>query len=82
MRCGRRDELLLPRGDHGNDFILELNKSCGKPLIVVTNSPYPFSVSPEYSTVVVTYGAAPETMERTAQIIFGMACPPGRQTKR
>ena len=55
---------------NGNDFVKEI---CllSKPVIVVTNSPYPFTVQPEYETVIVTYGCSPESMEETAKMIFG-----------
>ena len=58
------------KGGSGNSFVKQLHELCGKPVIVVTNSPYPFSVSPDFKTVVVTYGASPEIMSRIAELIF------------
>lgn len=53
-----------------NEFVEELHKT-GKPVIVVTNSHYPFTVSPEYKTVILTYGVAPESLEAAAKKIYG-----------
>jgi beta-N-acetylhexosaminidase len=50
-------------------FVKELHKH-GKPVIVITNSPYPFTVSPEYQTVIVTYGSAPESMAAAARAVY------------
>jgi len=58
------------RQSDGNDFVKEIH-GWGKPVIVVTNSPYPFTVQPEYSTVILTYGCSPESLEETAKLIFG-----------
>jgi beta-N-acetylhexosaminidase len=58
------------RQSDGNAFVQEIH-SWGKPVIVVTNSPYPFTVQPEYGTVIVTYGCSPETLEETAKLIYG-----------
>ncbi len=53
----------------GNSFIRELYKT-GKPVIVVTNSPYPMTVSPECKNVIVTYSVAPESLKAVAEKIF------------
>jgi hypothetical protein len=58
------------RQSDGNDFVKEIH-DWGKPVIVVTNSPYPFTLQPEYSTVILTYGCSPESLEETAKLIFG-----------
>jgi len=58
------------RQSDGNAFVQEIH-SWGKQVIVVTNSPYPFTVQPEYRTVIVTYGCSPETLEETAKLIYG-----------
>jgi hypothetical protein len=43
----------------------------GKPVIVVTNSPYPLTVRPEYKTVICTYGCDALTLEQAAKLIYG-----------
>ncbi len=54
----------------GGDFVSDLVKK-GKPVIVVTNSPFPFTVKPEYKTVIVTYGVSPECLDEAAAAIYG-----------
>lgn len=58
------------RNSNGNEFIKELH-SFGKPVIVVTNSPYKFTVQPEYGTIIINYGASPESFELVSASIFG-----------
>lgn len=53
----------------GNSFIRELHET-GKPVIVVTNSPYPMTVSPDFNNVIVTYSVAPESLNAVAEKIF------------
>jgi beta-N-acetylhexosaminidase len=55
----------------GNTFVKEI-VSWGKPTIVVTNSPYGFTVLPEYKTVVCTYGCSTELLTQAAKVIFGV----------
>ena len=54
----------------GNDFVKQVH-TWGKPVIVLTNSPYPFTVAPEYQTVICTYGCSHYLLEKAAQIIYG-----------
>ena len=54
----------------GNDFVAELVKT-GKPVIVVTNSPFPFTVKDEYKSVIVTYGLSPECLDEAASLLYG-----------
>jgi beta-N-acetylhexosaminidase len=54
----------------GDNFVKEICR-LGLPVIVITNSPYSFTVCDEYNTVIVTYGSSPETMEEIANIIYG-----------
>ncbi len=54
----------------GNSFVKEV-VSWGKPTIVVTNSPYPFTVLPEYKTVICSYGCSTECLESVAMTIYG-----------
>ncbi|AQQ71050.1 Beta-hexosaminidase A precursor [Limihaloglobus sulfuriphilus] len=59
------------RREHNDtDYIEELHKK-GKPVIVVTNSHYPLTVSDKFKTVINTYGVAPESLEAAAELIYG-----------
>ncbi len=53
----------------GNDFVKEI-VSWGKPTVVVTNSPYPFTVVDEYKTVICTHGCSTESMDATAKLLY------------
>ncbi len=53
----------------GNAFVEKIH-TWGKPVIVVTNSPYELTVRPQYKTVIVTYSSAPEAYAEIARIIF------------
>ena len=53
-------------------FVDEIIKAAGdKPVIVVTNSPYPFTVAENYETVICTYGVAPESLQAAVRTIYG-----------
>jgi beta-N-acetylhexosaminidase len=52
-------------------FVNQIVAATDNPVIVVTNSPYPFTVSPDYKTVICTYGVAPESMEAATRTIYG-----------
>ena len=58
------------RAGNSTQFIEHLS-TLSKPLIVITNTPYPFGVSPAFKTVVISYGASPESMKHVAEAIFG-----------
>ena len=45
--------------------------SLGKPTIFVTNSPYPYIVSPQMQTVVVTFSAFATSMRAVARVLCG-----------
>ena len=51
-------------------FVNEIMES-GKQVIVVTNSPYPLTVRPEYPTVICTYGCDNHTLNQAARLIYG-----------
>jgi beta-N-acetylhexosaminidase len=53
-----------------NDFVRRILAS-GKPLIVVANTHYEFSVLEEYPAVVLNYGASPESFKLVADILYG-----------
>ena len=60
----------LRRYANGNRFVARLAAS-GKPVVVVSNTPYPQSVLPEYATVVLNYGASPESFTAVGRLLYG-----------
>lgn len=56
--------------DSGNSFVKELHSKTDKPVIVVTNSPYSFTVQEEYKTVVCTYSSSVESFKALANVLF------------
>ena len=52
-------------------FVNRIIEATSKPVIVVTNSPYPFTVSDRYDTVLCTYGVAPESLQAAVRAIYG-----------
>jgi hypothetical protein len=56
----------------GNEFVKEIH-SWGKPVVVVTNSPFPFTVQDDYPAVVINYSSSPESYAAVARILFGDA---------
>ncbi len=57
--------------DSGNSFVKELHEKTDKPIIVLTNSPYPFTVQDEYKTVICSYSSSLETSKEIANTVFG-----------
>jgi len=55
--------------ENNTEFLKGLLKY-GKPLVVVTNSPYSYAAADEFENVIVTYSASPEAMEFAAEKIF------------
>jgi beta-N-acetylhexosaminidase len=53
----------------GNEFVKEIH-SWGRPVVVVTNSPFPFTVQDEYATIVINYSSSPESYAEVARILF------------
>jgi hypothetical protein len=43
----------------------------GKPVIVVTNAPFPFTVKDFMQTVICTHGVVPECLDAAARTIYG-----------
>ena len=54
----------------GNNFVKKVHE-WGKPVIVVTNAPDPFTVDPAFKTVICTYGCSNYSLEAAARTIFG-----------
>ncbi len=52
-------------------FVDEIIGATDKPVIVVTNSPYPFTVADNFKTVICTYGVAPESLSAAVKTIYG-----------
>ncbi len=57
--------------DSGNSFVKELHEKTDKPIIVVTNSPYPFTVQDDYKTVICSYSSSLESSREIANTIYG-----------
>lgn len=57
--------------ESGNSFVKELHEKTDKPIVVLTNSPYPFTVLPEYKTVICSYSSSVESSKEIANKIFG-----------
>ncbi len=55
---------------YGNEFVKEIH-GWGKPVVVVTNAPFPFTVLPDYKTVVINYSSSPESYAEVARVLFG-----------
>ncbi len=58
------------RHESDKTFVNEMMET-GKPVIVVTNGPYPLTVRPEYKTVICTYGCDALILEQAAKLIYG-----------
>lgn len=59
------------RAGGGGDFVEQLHQmELNKPIVVVTNNPYPMTVSPEFETVILAYANSPEAYEIIARIIL------------
>ena len=54
----------------GKAFVKELVK-LGKPLVVVTNTPYTFGDDPEFSTVVLTFSPERQGLRAVARLLYG-----------
>jgi beta-N-acetylhexosaminidase len=52
-------------------FVDEIVNATENPVIVVTNSPYPFTVADNFKTVICTYGVAPESLTAAVKTIYG-----------
>ena len=76
-RIGEADVIVttnyFDRRNHSKGtFVDEIIEAAGDtPVIVVTNSPYPFTVSDDYKTVICTYGVAPESLHAAVRTIYG-----------
>ncbi len=56
--------------ESGNSFVKELHEKTDKPIIVITNSPYGFTVLPEYKTVICSYSSSLESAKEVAKKLF------------
>ncbi len=57
------------RNDFDDSFLEKLHL-LGKPVVVVTNNPYPLTVKDEFETVIVTYSVSPESIEKVAELLL------------
>jgi len=58
--------------ENNTDLVRAIAKS-GKPLVVITNSPYPTGATPAAGTVVCTYSMAPPSLRAAADLVYGIA---------
>jgi beta-N-acetylhexosaminidase len=59
------------RAGGGGNFVEELHKmGLNKPIVVITNNPYPITVSPEFETVVIAYANSSEAYEVIAETVL------------
>ena len=56
--------------ESGNSFVKELHEKTDKPIIVVSNSPYEFTILDEYKTAICTYSSSVESFKELANVIF------------
>ena len=54
-----------------NTHLVEALLATGKPVVVVTNTPYSFGTPEKAGTVVCTFGAAPPSLRAAAEVIYG-----------
>ena len=59
-------------GDDSRPFLLGL-KRFGKPVVLLTNNPYPLVVTPEMETVVVSHSLMREGLLRASEFIYRQA---------
>jgi len=60
-----------------NAALVRAIHAAGKPLIVVTNNPYPMGATDEADAVVCAYGCVPTCLRAAAEIIYGKIKPRG-----
>lgn len=53
-----------------SEFVDKLVRVAKVPIIVVTNSPFPFTVDPAYKTVICTYGVSPESLAAAIRTLY------------
>ncbi len=57
---------------NNSDLVGAVAKS-GKPLVVITNTPYPSGAAPAAPTVLCTYSMAPPSLRAAADLVYGIA---------
>ena len=58
------------RDKNCSDYIKKLAKTCSKPLVVVSNCPYDFTLCDDMDTVVMCYGGSVECMKAVVKLIL------------
>ncbi|MCL2804625.1 MAG: hypothetical protein FWD26_01630 [Treponema sp.] len=68
------------RGKLANNEFVELlaEKSQGKTIVVITNTPYPISVPNNCSNLIISFATSPQSMEVCAGVLFGEIEPQGK----
>jgi len=61
-----------------NEALVRAIVQSGKPVVVVTNNPYPMGATPEAGTVVCTYSVTPESLKAAADLVYGKLEPRGQ----
>ncbi len=57
------------------DLVKEIQK-CGKPMVVVTNTPYPVAADPEFGTVIASFNpGGMEQLKAVAEVLYGKLKP-------
>jgi len=63
---------------NGNRLLAGKIAKGGKPVVVVTNNPYPMADAPAASTALCTYGPGPESLAAAVAVLFGKRKAQGR----
>jgi beta-N-acetylhexosaminidase len=59
------------RSGGGGDFVEQLHQmGLDKPIIVITNNPYPMTVSAKFETIILAYANSPEAYDIIARIVL------------
>lgn len=66
---------LYQRGHHIDGQAFEQLAEIGKPLVVVSNSPYPETIRPNMKTVLVTFSTFANSMQAAADVLSGQVTP-------
>jgi beta-N-acetylhexosaminidase len=61
-----------------NAKLMRALRAAGKPVVVVTNNPYPMGAPRDADAAVCTYGVGPESLQAAARLLFGKAASRGR----
>ena len=60
-----------------NSALVKAIQAAGKPVVVVTNNPYPMGAVPEADAVICTYSVTPQSLQAAAELLYGKIQPRG-----